>query len=288
MKKLFILFLIPLFIGFVACSDDDDPIVDPGQGEESEKEKEPELEYIDSATATFMENGVITMYNYSRMGIAKTDFMDSTEPNIAPGNNRYYLCKDKTVESEVPLFVKYHAETDDHFLSTTQTLDDNDYKKGGVVKENPGYMFKEYRLGLVPLDEYYSKKNDDIRYFVSKYDVKNMRDGGGDYEYVKTLGYVFPGGDYNVPKTPVRINNNSALKHITSVFQVMSNIYLPLARSELAGGQSAKLEAPISTRLLMISDSEYREWVVVPEGYGLEINIDEDHNVSLSLIKPEE
>ena len=294
MKKLFFLFIVPLLFAFAACSDDDNPVVDPGGNEEPNKEPEPELVYVDRKEAAFMENKLIEMYTYTRYRKDKnkwTDYIDSSNRSSPNVNNDtyYYICKNKTMQSGEALFVKYHEETDDYFLSLSPISDQDDYKKGGVVKESPGFIYAESRLGLVPLDEYYSKKNDDIRYYVSKYDVEEMQEAGGDYEYVRTLGYVFPGEDYNVPMTTVRIINNTGGTRQLFLTQVGPQINTGFKTANLVflSPTSYEYQASICTRLIYVLGNGYYNWIVVPESCGLEIVMDENDKVSLSLIKPQ-
>lgn len=293
MKKLLNLFFIPLFLGFAACSSDDDPASDGDLGKDSESE----LVYVDKQKEMFMPSQLVEMYTYDRYRSESKiwEFIDSPNRSAPNVNNKYYyyLCKTRTSQATIPLYVKYHKETDDYFLSTSPISDAEDYKKGGVLEESPGYMFPEPRIGLVPLDEYYSKTKDDLRSFTSENDVREMREAGGDYEYVRTLGYVFPANDYNVPMTLVRVINNSSHMSQVSILQVGPNIYIHLKGRDFITVSPTVYEyqACIATKLIQVRSYQpnyiYSEWVVVPDKYGLEVVV-EDNEVNLSLIKPEE
>lgn len=293
MKKILNLFFIPLFLGFAACSSDDDPSSDDDLSNSSE----PELVFVDQKEEMFYTNTLVTMYTYDRYRSESKiwEFIDSPNRSHPNANNKYYyyLCKSKTAQSPTPLYVKYHEETDDYFLSTSPTSDTEDYKKGGILVESPGYMFSEPRVGVVPLDEYYSKTKDDLRSFTSENDVREMKEAGGDYEYVRTLGYVLPGHDYNVPMTLLRVINNASAKSQVSVLQVGPNIYMHLKGKEFIQVSPTvyQYEVCIATKLIQVQSSQpnhfFRKWIIVPDKYGLEVVV-EDDEVNLSLIKPEE
>lgn len=299
MKKLFFLFIIFLFIGLVACSDDDNDLIPDSQpNEDGDKGEEPnyDLIYVSSEEEYFDPSAVTAMYTYNKKESSAVDYIDSPTPSTPVENgmfspeNLYYVCRNETPQATVPLYVKYHAETDDYFLSTSKTSDKDDYKKGGTIVESPGYIVPESKYRVVPLDEYYSKKNDDLRYFVSEYDKKEMKEAGEDYEYVRTLGYVFPGQNYNVPKTLVSYTNKSGdTKTKLDVMQILAGNYLAIVRGVFMQDKTSHQgNYAICNKLLLVWYGDYSKLVYVPDKCGLRIDIDENGKVSLESIKPGE
>lgn len=289
MKKLLYLLFIPLFWGFTACSDDDN------DGDVDNPEPDYELVFVNSGDEYFDPSAVTAMYTYNKKSGNLVDYIDSPTPSspiehegaFSPENG-YYICSNETPQATVPLYVKYHAETDDYFLSTSKTSDKDDYKKGGTVIESPGYIVPESKYRVVPLDEYYSKKNDDLRYFVSEYDKKQMKEAGEDYKYVRTLGYVFPGQNYNVPETLVSYTNKSGdTKTKLDIMQILTANYLAIVRGTFMSDKTShEGNYRICNKLLLVWYGEYSRLVYVPDKCGLKIDVDENKEVTLSVIKP--
>lgn len=292
MKKLLNLLFIPLFFGFTACSDDDND----NDGDVDNPEPDYELVFVNSGDEYFDPSAVTAMYTYNKKSGNLVDYIDSPTPSspiehegaFSPENG-YYICSNETPQATVPLYVKYHAKTDDYFLSTSKTSDKDDYKKGGTVVESPGYIVPESKYRVVPLDEYYSKKNDDLRYFVSEYDKKQMKEAGEDYKYVRTLGYVFPGQNYNVPETLVSFTNKSGDTNTKlDVMQILTANYLAIVRGVFMKDKTSHQGYyPICNKLLLVWYGEYSRLVYVPDKCGLKIEVDENKEVTLSVIKPE-
>lgn len=94
------------------------------------------------------------------------------------------------------LYKKYDPSKVNNYLYTLKDGESDNYP--GIAKLFNGYIYSEWRGGLVPLKEYYSEKEKDSFYTaVAENSVYDLGLVSGNYRYVKTLGYVIPGTDFH-------------------------------------------------------------------------------------------
>ena len=166
-------------------------------------------------SVTYIENTPKPMYSYKRTNFY-TGKIQYIETYMSPGifgfdgynkGDRYSLCTTKTQEADMIVGRTFNTSNYDMKLRRgDDVLDPNEH-----FLEDAGYIYSRYKIGLVPLQEYYSPSNQGTRYFIYDSEIQDMQAKGEDYHYVRTLGYVCPGvyNVYDYPYTEISYESKS-------------------------------------------------------------------------------
>ena len=204
-KKLLIVtaFLLCLFVS--SCSNEE-MINDTGQTTENGESK------LKSLSVEYIPNDYTRMRSFlctNRVRPEITEYFDSYYQISQIGHieylgNRYNICKYRTLEASLELYRVYNNITGNESLATQEDV----LRAGEMRCEHMGFIYKYYKIGLRPLDEYYSKSKNNYRYLIYNYEIKDMQSKGEDYEYVRTLGYVCQALNKS-PKVSITYSNKS-------------------------------------------------------------------------------
>lgn len=98
-----------------------------------------------------------------------------------------------------PLYRHRSTISNNHMLSTNSSV------SSFTNEELVGYIFKEQQIGTVPLLEYYSSQRNSYLYPSTKGEIENwLPYHDTDFQYTKTLGYVYSGRTLDSKKTPTQ------------------------------------------------------------------------------------
>lgn len=173
-------------------------------------------------------------------------------------------------QSTKPLYRYYSAALNDHMLSTGSV---SGYTQDGGLL---GYVFVTHDVGTVPLEEYYNAITKNHLYVVRPDEIAWLRTNDPNYQYVKTIGYVYPGARAFTTKTPSVIQFQSSLRNfpynnpVSGYLYIKAretdNVYHNLTYSFLVGNNNGfeNLRLPMSYKIVSM-DIEIR---IVPDDFS--------------------
>lgn len=217
-KNLAIIFGIIFCMLNYSCSSDDD--FDYPADDQTEELGDTELR---GASVNYIINEVVDMKSYLTKNRVRPNVNNYTESYYLPYQVdymeylglRYFACKNLNNEANVYLYRIYNTITGNESLGRH----DDTLKPGDMRCEHFGFIYDNFRMGLVPLMEFYSAKNQNNRYLIHNYEVEKMKKEGQDYQYVRTLGYVCP-YSYHAPYIVVSYTSKSNSTYDLSFDQV--------------------------------------------------------------------
>jgi hypothetical protein len=135
--------------------------------------------------------------------------------------NEFNVMPSSFTTQTVPLYRHYADAIKDHMLSTSSSI--NSYTSEGLV----GRIFEQQQVGTIPLKEYYSSLRLNHLYAVRRTETDDyLPNNLSDFEYVRTIGYVYPGTrpDSMRKKTIFYFANQSV--HFPVTMEIMVNFTL--------------------------------------------------------------
>ncbi|GEM_PF-3763109 len=285
MKKLIIFFGFLFSILLYSCSADEDLNMDQDKSSDVTL-RGTSVTYIQNVSiplrSYLIRNSITGGYNYLETTLLPSQLAYEKFYGI-----RFQVCKNRNSEANVAIYHVFNDITKDVSIAR----EDDILKPGQKRYDHWGYIYGQPKLGLVPLKEYYSDRNQNTRYIVFDSEIQEMQNNGEDFRYVRTLGYVCT-TQYSCPRVEVIYTSKSTETYKLYYWQsVYGNPHhtddMMINNSGGAAWTGAHLigNKVIDFSFYKISDKTTRTiQEYVPAGSKVYINITESNDISVRVI----